>query len=160
MNNIFLKTDIEGLLYRKLNPFYDYRGQFISLYNEHIVEGFNWVEDDVSISHMNVLRGFHLDHVATKLITPIFGDIFLAFVDKEYNAISFYCTNGQRYQFLVTPNIGIAHLVLSEIGILHYKQDTLYNINNQETIAWDDYRITNINFPISDPILSDRDASA
>jgi len=150
----FEETTIGGLYYRELYPYYDYRGQFIELWNDYVWE--NWVEDDISISNKNVLRGFHLDKVATKLITPFFGDTFLAFVDREFNCLSFYCTNGQRYQFLVKPNIGIAHCILSDIGMLHYKQTHRYNIENQETIKWNDFRI-DVHWPIKNPIVSERD---
>jgi dTDP-4-dehydrorhamnose 3,5-epimerase len=151
----FRKSDINGLYYRKLNAFCDFRGQFIELWNDKYTANV-WQEDDISISKKNVLRGFHLDRVATKLVTPIIGDIFIAFVDREFNCQSFYCTDGQRYQFYVEPNVGICHLVLSDIGALHYKQTSRYDINSQETIPWNDHRI-DVHWPISNPILSERD---
>ena len=39
-------------------------------------------------------------------------------------------------QILVPPKYGVAHLVLSEKAILHYKQNTYYGKNKQFTINY------------------------
>ncbi len=58
---------------------------------------------------------------------------------------------------IVPPKFGNGHLVLSETAIFHYKQSTYYNRDGQFTIMWNDPKL-NIDWPIDNPILSDRDA--
>ena len=57
------------------------------------------------------------------------------------------------------PGLGNAFYVKSEIATYHYKlaYDGHYaDVDEQFTVAWNDPRI-NIDWPTSDPILSERD---
>jgi dTDP-4-dehydrorhamnose 3,5-epimerase len=60
---------------------------------------------------------------------------------------------------LVPPNFLNGHLVLSDDAVFFYKWSYVGeypDVNSQFSIKWDDPKI-NIKWPISNPILSDRD---
>ena len=69
---------------------------------------------------------------------------------------AFTLSEHKKLQVLVPPKFGVAHLVMSDKSIFHYKQSTYYNRENQFTYAWNSKEF-NIFWPISNPILSRRD---
>lgn len=160
------KTDLEGVLLLKLDVFEDFRGVYIETYNEDLYKknGINvkFVQDDISVSSRDVLRGIHGDDVTWKLISSLYGKFYLVVVncDKESKNFgqwrSFVLSDKNRQQVLVPPRYGNAHLVLSETTIFHYKQSTYYDRSRQFTYKWNDPKL-NIWWPIKQPILSQRD---
>ena len=160
------KTDLEGVLLLKLDVFEDFRGQYIETYNEALYKdkGINvkFIQDDISVSSKDVLRGIHGDDVTWKLISALYGEFYLVVVncDKKSKNFgqwqSFVLSDKNRHQVLVPPMYGNAHLVLSETTIFHYKQSTYYDRSRQFTYKWNDPEL-NIRWPIKQPILSERD---
>ena len=160
------KTDIDGVLLIKLGIFEDHRGEYIETYNEALYKekgiDTKFVQDDISISSKNVLRGIHGDDQTWKLISCLYGRFYLVVVNcdtesKDFGKWqSFVLSDKNRLQVLVPPKYGNAHLVLSDISIFHYKQSTYYDRTKQFTYKWDDPRL-NIWWPIKNPILSQRD---
>lgn len=161
------KTKLEGVL--RIKPptiFKDFRGSYIELYNEKLYKeaGVNvdFIQDDISISSKNVLRGIHGDNHAWKLISCLYGEFYLVVVnwDKESHQYreweSFTLSQDNRLQVLVPPKFGNGHLVLSKLAIFHYKQSTYYDRPKQFTILWNDPAL-NITWPCDHPILSKRD---
>jgi dTDP-4-dehydrorhamnose 3,5-epimerase len=73
--------------------------------------------------------------------------------------VSFVLSEQNRQQVLIPPKFGNGHVVLSDQAIFHYKQSTYYNREGQFTLLWNDPTL-NISWPVSDPILSDRDRGA
>ena len=85
------KTTLKGVL--KISPptnFEDHRGTFIEIYNEKLYKenGINtdFVQEDISTSRKNVLRGLHGDTTTTKLISCLYGKIFLMVVNNDKNS--------------------------------------------------------------------------
>ena len=161
------KTRLTGVLFIKLDVFEDHRGQYIETYNEQVYRengiAVQFVQDDISISSQNVLRGIHGDADTWKLISCLFGKFLLAVVncDRESRDFgkwqTFTLSDTNRYQVLVPPKFGNGHLVLSEKAIFHYKQSTYYqSAEKQFTYRWDEPKF-NIWWPIKNPILSPRD---
>ena len=161
------KTKLSGVLLIELDVFEDHRGQYVETYNEQLYRenGINvrFVQDDISISTQNVLRGIHGDDNTWKLISCLYGKFLLAVVncDKKSEDFgkwqTFTLSDTNIYQVLVPPKFGNAHLVLSDKAIFHYKQSTYYQgAQNQFTYRWDDPEF-NIWWPIKNPILSPRD---
>ena len=66
------KTKLKGVL--KISPdiFEDFRGQFVETYNEKLYRQkgikIRFVQDDISVSKKNVLRGIHGDNKTWKLL--------------------------------------------------------------------------------------------
>ena len=164
------KTELEGVLI--IDPptnFEDFRGSYIELYNDRLYKKFgikyNFIQDDISTSSHNVLRGIHGDASTTKLVSCVYGEFYLVVVNnnpdspqhKEWQ--SFYLSDVNRKQVLIPPMHGNGHLVLSDLAIFHYKQTTEYNREGQFTIKWDDPEY-NIKWPVKNPILSKRDGGS
>ena len=160
------KTKLEGVLLIRLDPFIDHRGKYIETYNQDFFRknGINvdFIQDDISVSTKNVLRGLHGDDEAWKLISCLAGKFYLVVVNNdptsnEYRQWeAFTLSDDSNIQILVPPKFGNGHLVLSDKAIFHYKQNTNYNPAGQFTIKWDDPDY-NFWWPIKSPILSKRD---
>jgi dTDP-4-dehydrorhamnose 3,5-epimerase len=121
-----------------------------------------WVQDDISVSRKNVLRGIHGDDRTWKLISCLHGAFYLVVVDWLPDSPS-YCqweaftlSDQNRLQVMVPPGYGNGHLVLSDRAIFHYKQSTYYDRASQFTIKWNDPEL-GIYWPVDSPILSERD---
>jgi dTDP-4-dehydrorhamnose 3,5-epimerase len=160
------KTDLQNVLMVKLSVFEDYRGCYVETYNERLYKesgiDVKFVQDDISVSSRNVLRGIHGDPETWKLISCLYGKFYLVVVncDSDSKAFgkwqSFVLSDSNRLQVLVPPKHGNAHLVLSDEAIFHYKQSTYYDPKKQFTYKWDDPRFE-IWWPVSNPVLSRRD---
>jgi dTDP-4-dehydrorhamnose 3,5-epimerase len=160
------KTSLNGVLTIRPYVFEDFRGEFVESYNEKIYHenGINikWLQDDISISSKDVLRGIHGDSQTWKLLSCIHGKLYFVVVncDRDSDQFgkweSFILSDVTRMQVLVPPKFGNAYLVLSDKGIFQYKQSTYYNRAGQFTYKWNDPEL-NIWWPIKHPILSERD---
>ena len=149
--------------------FEDFRGAYIETYNEKIYNdagiAVKFVQDDISVSSRGVLRGIHGDAKTWKLVSCLYWSFYLVIVncDRESNDFgkwdSFSLSDSNRLQVLAPPGHGVAHLIMSEKAIFHYKQSTYYDRESQFTYRWDD-PVFDICWPIENPILSDRDAEA
>tara|TARA_B100000212_G_C27337897_1_gene517718 strand:+ start:533 stop:1036 length:504 start_codon:yes stop_codon:yes gene_type:complete len=147
--------------------FEDFRGSYVEIFNKKIYQenGIDqlFIQDDISTSRKNVLRGIHGDDCTWKLISCLYGSFYLVVVNNDKNSSqykkyeSFTLSDTNRLQILVPPNFGNGHLVLSHSAIFHYKQTTDYSRERQFTIKWNDPDY-NIWWPINNPILSLRDS--
>jgi dTDP-4-dehydrorhamnose 3,5-epimerase len=162
-----VKTELEGvLLITPPTNFEDFRGEYIELYNKKIYQKngveINFIQDDISVSRKNVLRGIHGDQETWKLISCLYGSFYLIVVNNNPKSsqykkfISFTLSDKNRKQVLIPPKHGNGHLVLTKQAIFHYKQNTEYNRNGQFTIRWNDPEY-GIWWPIKNPIVSQRD---
>jgi dTDP-4-dehydrorhamnose 3,5-epimerase len=160
------KTNLEGVLLISPDIFEDFRGKYIETYNKELYEKngvkINFVQDDIAISFKDVLRGIHGDNENWKLISCLYGEIYVVIVNCDTNSKdfgkwqSFNLSAENRQQILIPPKYGNSYLTLSERSIFHYKQSTYYDRSRQFTYKWDDPRFK-IFWPIKNPILSDRD---
>lgn len=160
------KTKLEGVLLIKLEIFEDHRGYYLETYNEKLYKkhgiSIKFVEDDISVSYKNVVRGIHGDSKTWKLISCLYGKFYLvvANCDKKSKNFgewqSFILSDSNHYQVLVPPKYGNAHLVLSDVDIFSYKQSAYYNPKSQFTYKWNDPQFK-IWWPIKNPFLSTRD---
>jgi dTDP-4-dehydrorhamnose 3,5-epimerase len=161
-----IKTKLEGVLLIKPEASEDIRGGYLEIYNDKIYKeagvSVDFVQDDISWSSKNVLRGIHGDDNTWKLISCLYGRFYLVVANcdetsKDFGAWeSFVLSDGNHWQVLIPPKYGNGHLALSEKIIFHYKQSQYYNPTGQFTYKWDDPRL-NIWWPIKNPILSRRD---
>ena len=161
------KTDLDGVLI--IDPptnFQDFRGSYVEIYNEKIYKENgvtqDFIQDDISTSRHNVLRGIHGDASTWKLVSCLYGAFYLVVLNNDQNSLqykkwqSFHLSDVNRKQILIPPMFGNGHLVLTGSAIFNYKQTTEYNREGQFTIQWDDPNY-NIWWPTKTPILSERD---
>ena len=116
----------------------------------------------ISVSNQNVLRGIHVSSHLWKLVTCVYGKIFLVVADCCGNFgkwQSWTIDDANPIMVLVPPGFGLAHLVLSKQAVFYYKWSGPYDSSEQET-----YRYDNPHFGIEWPgdlrnfILSKRDS--
>lgn len=160
------KTSLEGVLLVKPEVFEDFRGQYVQTYAEAQYQALGidvkFVEDDISVSRQNVLRGIHGDGRTWKLVSCLYGSFYLVVVNCDEKSstfgkwVSFTLSDQNRHQVLIPPRHGNGHLVLSDSAIFHYKQSEYYNPSGQFTYRWDDPRLK-IWWPNRNPIVSRRD---
>jgi dTDP-4-dehydrorhamnose 3,5-epimerase len=160
------KTALEGVLTVQPSAFKDFRGEYVETYNRELYVsagiGVEFIQDDISVSVKNVLRGIHGDNLTWKLISCLYGEFYFVVVNCDQGSAdfgkwqSFVLSDKNRLQVLVPPKHGNAHLVTSDLAVFHYKQSTYYDRAKQFTYKWDDPRL-NITWPIDKPILSNRD---
>lgn len=160
------KTDLEGVLLIQPDVFKDSRGKYIETYNEELYKKngikVKFIQDDISVSKQNVLRGIHGDNETWKLISCLYGKFYLVVINcnkgsKDFGKWqNFTLSDENRLEVLVPPKHGNAHLVLSKVAIFHYKQSTYYQPEKQFTYKWNDPRFK-IRWPIKNPIVSQRD---
>lgn len=148
--------------------FEDFRGTNVEIFNKALYENgvldkVKWKIDSVSTSRQHVLRGIHGDEKTYKLISCLYGSIYLLVVDNrpwspQYKQwTSFTLSDKNHKQVLVPPGFGNGHLVMSETAVFHYKWSEYYDREAQFTIKWNDpeYEFW---WPVRHPIVSERDA--
>jgi len=160
------KTKLDGVLLIKPEIFEDFRGQYVETYNDkqYAESGIaaKFVQDDISVSSLHVLRGIHGDGETWKLVSCMYGKFYLMVVNCDADSKdfgrwqSFVLSDANRLQVLIPPKHGNGHVVLSEQAIFHYKQTTYYNPKGQFTYKWNDPKLK-LWWPIKNPILSQRD---
>ena len=149
--------------------FEDYRGLYIETYNEKLYNkagiDIKFVSDSFIISDKYVLRGIHGDEKTWKLVNCLHGRFYIVIANCNESSVdfgkwaSFTLSETNRKQLLVPPKHGIAHLILSEKVVYHYKQSTYFEDKKEFTYRWDDPKF-NIFWPIKNPILSEKDMRA
>lgn len=161
-------TNLDGVkLITPPTNFEDFRGSYIEIYNQRayhqagLKEAF--IQDDISTSRKNVLRGVHGDATTWKLISCLYGAFYLVVVNNDPTSLefkkweAFTLSDQNRKQILIPPKFGNGHLVLTDIAIFHYKQTTEYDRSGQFTIIWNDPNY-GLWWPVKQPICSIRDS--
>ena len=161
-----IKTKLEGVLLIKPDIYEDFRGINMEIYNDKIFRengmDVTFVQENISVSSKGILRGIHGDDHTWKLMSCLSGKVYFVVVNCAANSSdfgkweSFILSDANRYQVLVPPLYGNAHLVLTESVTMHYKLSAYYNLAEQFTYRWDDKRF-GIWWPIRYPLLSPRD---
>lgn len=166
---IVTKTALDGvLLVTPPARFEDYRGTYVESYNQELYQEAgivdNFIQDDFSITYKNVLRGIHGDSQTTKLISCVYGVIFINIVNNDPESSqyrkwqSFTLSDKKCQQLYIPPKFGNSFLVMSDFCVYHYKQTTTYDPLGQFTIKWNDPSY-GFFWPVTAPILSQRDSS-
>jgi len=162
-------NSISGLCVITPRVFDDPRGYFFESYSKKsfIEAGItdDFVQSNQSLSQKGVLRGLHFQtppHAQAKLVRVIQGSVLDVAVDVRKNS----STYGQNFSIVLSAEnkkmfyvpIGFAHgfLTLEDNTIFSYKCGNYYNKASEQGILWNDTTL-NIDWGISDPILSEKD---
>tara|TARA_R110000824_G_scaffold23294_1_gene83849 strand:- start:616 stop:1128 length:513 start_codon:yes stop_codon:yes gene_type:complete len=162
---IIKNTKLHGVKLIIPDRFEDHRGTYMELYDSESfkqVTSVSFVQDDVSISNKDVLRGLHGDTKTTKLVTVLNGSGYAVIADNRFESPtykqwhSFTLSKQNKYMLLLPAGIGNSILALEDNMIYYYKQNTHFIDGQQFTIKWNDPE-WNFWWPIENPILSKRD---
>jgi len=122
----------------------------------------NFVQDNISYSRKNVLRGMHFQDEQWQVLTVLVGSILDITIDVKPLSESFLKTNviemkfDSNNQLLIPPGVAHGFCVTSNEAVLHYKSSKLYGESRQHGISWDSKEIKDF-WPKNDWILSERD---
>lgn len=150
--------------------YHDDRGYFKEVYskNKYAALGLRdeWVQDGVSRSRRNVIRGMHYDVRMAKLVEVLVGNIFDVIVDVRESSPTFRRWQGfeltadNHHQLYVPKGFAHGFLTLSDEAIVHYKMSAHHDPAAERVLSWREPSVA-IRWPLSgDPILSAKDASA
>ena len=149
--------------------FSDERGCFMETYkysdfaNLGIKERF--VQDNYSKSAKNVLRGLHYQKnpdAQGKLVRCLKGEIFDVAVDIRKGSptygqwVGVELSEENNLMLYIPPAFAHGFVVLSDSAETVYKCTAEYSPENERGIIWNDPDIK-IQWPVKEPILSDRD---
>ena len=158
--------------------FRDFRGEYIQTFNEAqfhelLIEKslppIHFVQDCISVSRKNTLRGIHgaLDDQNWKLTQCLHGEVYSVAVNNNKHHPQYLQWQGfllserNRCQLLIAPGMGNSLLALTDCTYA-YKQSEYYRgMSSQYTLSPFDPRLK-IYWPIKQDqvILSERDARA
>lgn len=150
----------------------DDRGFFIESYNQHEFEalGLNidFVQDNHSLSiEPGTIRGMHYQlnpKAQTKVVRVTVGAVYDVIIDIRKTSPTFghwqgFILTAANYRQLVVPR-GFAHgfcTLVKNTEVL-YKVDEFYSSRHERGILWSDPTL-GIDWPTSNPILSEKDSS-
>jgi dTDP-4-dehydrorhamnose 3,5-epimerase len=166
-----LETRLEGLVLLEPTVHGDERGFLVETYSERAWReagvDCEFVQDNHSRSRGGILRGLHFQTSPgqAKLVRCLRGRVWDVAVDLRRDSPTYAQWEGfelddELHRQLFIPK-GFAHgfCGLSELADVHYKLSSYYEAASEAGIAWDDPTVA-VEWPISDPQVSERDATA
>ena len=164
-----LPTEIDGVVLVEPDVLGDERGFLVETFRAEEMKlvgiEVNFVQENHSRSTARVLRGLHLQKGQAKLVRCARGRIFDVAVDLRLDSPTYRRWEGydlddvEHRQLFVPDGFGHGFCVLSDEADVIYRLSSYYDPDLEGGIAWDDSEVA-INWPISDPILSERDRTA
>jgi dTDP-4-dehydrorhamnose 3,5-epimerase len=162
---------LAGALLLTPRIFADRRGYFKETYSLDryrdcgIPETF--VQDNLSLSRRDVLRGLHGDSRMSKLVGVVRGSVFDVIVDLRPESPTYgrwwalTLTGADGRQVYVPRGFLHGFLALEDETMVAYKQSVPYDPGAEFSIAWDDPELA-IEWPLGGrrPVLSARDAAS
>jgi dTDP-4-dehydrorhamnose 3,5-epimerase len=162
---------LTGALMLTPRVFTDQRGSFketysLDRYRQCGVEE-TFVQDNLSLSRRNVLRGLHGDARMAKLVEVVHGSAFDVIIDMRPDSSTYrrWCAvtlTAERGAQIYVPR-GFLHgfLALQDDTIVSYKQSAPYDPTREISVTWNDPDL-GIEWPLAGvaPILSQRDAAS
>jgi dTDP-4-dehydrorhamnose 3,5-epimerase len=151
--------------------FQDSRGFFMETFREDVFKSLglptHFVQDNHSRSVKGVVRGLHFqwEPPMGKLMRVPFGTAFLVAVDIRKGSptlgkwVGVEASAENRRQIWAPAGFARGFCVLSDVAEIQYKCTGIYNNKGESGILWNDPEI-GVKWPVSDPVLSDKDRNA
>ena len=166
-----LATRLDGLVLVEPEVHGDDRGFLVETFREELWRELgiemNAAQENQSRSARNILRGLHFQTSPgqAKLVRCLRGRIWDVAVDLRRSSPTrghweAHELDDERHRQLLVP-VGFAHgfCVLSDLADVAYKLSSVYDPATEAGIAWNDPAV-GVEWPISDPVLSERDRTA
>jgi dTDP-4-dehydrorhamnose 3,5-epimerase len=164
-----VETGIPDLVLVEPDVHGDERGFFVETFRESELPGLgidaHFVQDNHSRSGARVLRGIHTQRGQAKLVRCPAGRVWDVAVDLRPDSPTYRRWEGHELddvahrQLFIPDGFGHGFCVLSDSADVLYRVSSYYDPSLETGIAWDDPEI-GIEWPISDPVLSERDRGA
>jgi dTDP-4-dehydrorhamnose 3,5-epimerase len=164
------RFDIEGLLLLEPRVFEDERGYFLESfnelrYNEFLGGNYRFVQDNISRSAKNVLRGLHFQyppHAQGKIVSVVKGRVLDVAVDIRKDSPTYgksqivELSEDKHDQFWIPPGFAHGFIALEDETVFSYKCSAYYHPASECTLLWNDPELA-IEWQIKDPIISSKD---
>ena len=166
-----IETGLPGCVVIEPAVFGDARGFFYESWNrQRFAEAglhFEVVQSNVSMSQRGVLRGLHYQwpQPQGKLVSVLEGEVYDVAVDIRRGSPTFgrsaaaMLTADNKRHFWVPEGFAHGFCVVSERAVFTYLCTAHYAREADAAIRWNDASLA-IDWPVSDPLLSDKDAAA
>ena len=163
------QTKLPGVIVFEPGVFGDARGWFAETFSGKRYEEAGlklpFVQDNVSFSEKNVLRGLHFQypHSQGKLVQALSGEVFDVAIDIRVGSPTFGQWFGERLsaenhkQMYIPPGFAHGFCVLSNTTLFSYKCTDYYNPATEGGIIWNDPDI-GITWPADALKVSKKDA--
>ncbi|MBN2040876.1 MAG: dTDP-4-dehydrorhamnose 3,5-epimerase [Spirochaetes bacterium] len=165
----FTNLDLEGLVLVEPMVFPDDRGFFMESYKKSDFAGhgigFDFVQDNHSLSGKDVVRGLHYQHSPKsqgKLVRVVRGAAWDVAVDIRKNSPNFLkwmsieLSEDNKKMFYIPPGFAHGFLALTHEVHLLYKCTEGYDSSLDAGIRWNDPDI-GVEWPVKNPIVSEKD---
>jgi dTDP-4-dehydrorhamnose 3,5-epimerase len=164
-----LETKLEGVALIEPTVHGDERGFFVETFRQNELRELgidvDFVQDNHSRSGARVLRGIHRQRGQAKLVRCPSGRIWDVAVDLRPESPNYKRWEGHELdgaahrQLFIPEGFGHGFCVLSDSADVLYRVSTYYDPELETGVAWDDPEI-GIEWPMPDPVLSERDRNA
>lgn len=166
-----IETGFKGLVVIKPTVFSDSRGYFFENYNQVVFQNagilFSPVQDNESKSSRGVIRGLHYQlrpFDQSKLIRVVEGKIYDVALDIRRESVTYGKWFGieldseTKEQVLIPRGFAHGFSVLSDIAVIQYKCDNIYNPPHERGISIND-PVLDINWKLGSttPVISEKD---
>lgn len=125
-----------------------------------------WLQDSVSRSSRNVIRGMHYDMRMAKFVQVLAGRIYDVIVDVREGSPThkkwqgFYLTADNHLQLYVPKGFAHGFIALDDDNVVHYKMSAHFDPTQERILSWKDASV-GIGWPlVGEPRLSQKDADA
>ena len=163
------ETPLKGLVIIDPKVIKDDRGYFFESFRKSILtdRGFDleFVQDNESLSNKGTVRGLHLQAPPfgqDKLLRVVRGSIYDVVVDVRKDSNTFGHSYGielsgsNNLLFFIPQGFAHGFCCLEDETIVQYKCSNYYNRDSEMGVSWNDPELQ-INWPIDNPIVSDKD---
>ena len=170
-------TSLEGVWLLEPARWVDHRGAITQVWNKgdyiecrlrwglshpQWPESHQWVQENVTFSAQNVLRGIHGYDDVWRLCSCLYGEIYFTVVNCDERGANFgkhetFNLHPSSPMVLVPPKFGIGFMTLSRYSVFSYRWSGYFENSRQFAYRYDDPRF-GIKWPLEgEPILSERD---
>ena len=163
------ESGIKGVYTIEPDVYIDDRGFFMETfhrerYRKLLGINLDFVQDNISRSSKNVLRGMHFqkNYPQGKIVKASRGEILDVVVDLRKDSPtygtweSFRLSEKNKLQVWIPPGFAHGFLVMSDSADFEYKCTEYYHPKDELCLMWNDPEVA-IDWTINDPILTEKD---